>query len=113
VSRENKAFLRDHSFVATRSRGAAVGGNIYYVYVLENLIDFSWYIGFTTNVSRRVSEHNRKIGGDYTSKKAGGWRLIYFEAYLNKSDALGRECFLKSGSGRKFVKKQLQHFFED
>jgi len=38
------------------------------------------------------------------------WKLIYFEAYLNKKDALGREKFLKEGSGRKYMKKQLKHY---
>jgi len=37
-------------------------------------------------------------------------KLIYFEAYLNQSDALGREKFLKSGSGHRFIKKQLNNY---
>ena len=36
--------------------------------------------------------------------------LIYYEAYLEEEDALGREKFLKSGSGRRFLKKQLRHY---
>ena len=85
---------------------------MFHVYLLENLIDKSWYIGFTTDVQRRLIEHNSKIGGEYTGKKAGGWRLIYYESYLNKNDALGREKFLKSGSGRKFLRMQLKNYFE-
>jgi len=40
----------------------------------------------------------------------GEWKLIYAEAYLHKDDAMGREKFLKSGSGRKFLKKQLKNY---
>jgi predicted GIY-YIG superfamily endonuclease len=40
----------------------------------------------------------------------GPWKLIYYEAYLEREDALGRERYLKSGSGRKFLKKQLRHY---
>ena len=36
--------------------------------------------------------------------------LIYFEGYLVKEDALGREKFLKSGSGYKYLHKQLKHY---
>jgi hypothetical protein len=35
--------------------------------------------------------------------------LIYYEAYLDEEDALGRERYLKSGSGRRFLKSQLKH----
>ena len=34
---------------------------------------------------------------------------MYAELYLNKSDALGREKFLKSGSGHRFLKNQLRN----
>ena len=32
----------------------------------------------------------------------GPWKLIYYEAYLEQADALGRERYLKSGAGRRF-----------
>ena len=38
-------------------------------------------------------------------------KLIYYEAYLAEEDAKGRERFLKSGSGRKYLDKQLKHYF--
>ena len=41
----------------------------------------------------------------------GAWELlIYYEAYLEEPDARGRERYLKSGSGRQFLKKQLRHY---
>lgn len=43
--------------------------------------------------------------------KHGHYELIYYEAYLNKQDALGREKFLKGGSGRKYINKQLANYF--
>ncbi len=82
----------------------------YYVYILEEQSDKSWYIGYTSNLDRRIYEHNTKSGGKYTRKKNGNWRLIYSEQYLNKLDAIGREKFLKSGSGRKFVKRQISNY---
>lgn len=80
----------------------------YFVYVLKSLRDSSWYIGFTENLKTRLEEHN--TGGNTSTKNKAPYELIYFEGYLNKLDALGREKFLKSGSGRRFIKKQLNNY---
>lgn len=83
---------------------------MYWVYILENQNDKSWYIGSTSNLKRRIKEHQTGSGARTTRIKKN-WHLIYCEGYLNKRDALGREEFLKSGSGRKFLKKQLTNYF--
>ncbi len=82
---------------------------MYYVYVLENQNDKSYYIGFTANLKRRLFEHQNSKGGRTTGLKKN-WKLIYFEGYPDKQDAIGREKFLKSGSGRKYLYKQLAHY---
>ncbi len=83
---------------------------MYFVYLLENQNDKSWYIGLTSNLKRRIQEHKEGKGGR-TTKLKKNWKLIYFEGYLNKRDAIGREKFLKGGSGRKYLKKQLKYYF--
>ncbi|OGH69642.1 MAG: hypothetical protein A2754_04295 [Candidatus Magasanikbacteria bacterium RIFCSPHIGHO2_01_FULL_47_8] len=85
---------------------------MYFVYLLENRDDHSWYIGFTSNLKRRIVEHNNGTGCITTARKPN-WKLIYFECYTNKQDALGREKFLKGGSGRKYLYKQLKHYLEN
>ncbi len=80
-----------------------------YVYVLECLEDGSWYIGFTANLRARFARHNNGSGARTTARKKS-WKLIYYEAYLTKADAVGREKFLKSGSGRTYLKKQLKNY---
>lgn len=82
----------------------------HFVYVLESLVDKSWYIGYTTEPKRRLSEHNASKNASTKSKKP--WQILYLEAYRDKRDALGREKFLKSGSGRIYLKKQLKHYLE-
>jgi len=84
----------------------------YYVYLLECAFDKSWYIGFTTDLKKRIQNHNDGKGGKTTRAKKG-WKLVYCEAYRNEKDALGRERFLKSGSGRKFLKKQLKYYLDN
>lgn len=82
---------------------------MYWTYILENQIDKSWYIGSTSDLDRRVDEHISGSDGRTTRIKKG-WKLIYCEGCLEKKDTLGREEFLKSGAGRKFLKKQLKHY---
>ncbi len=86
--------------------------NLYYVYLLQCQVNKSWYIGYTDDLKTRIYEHQRGRGCRTTSIKKN-WKLIYYESYLNKADALGREKFLKGGSGRKYLKKQLKHYFEE
>lgn len=82
----------------------------YVVYILEDQLDKTWYIGFTTNLKERLKSHQDKQS-PYTSKKSD-LKLIYAELYLNKQDALERERFLKSGAGHRFIKKQIRYYLE-
>jgi len=75
---------------------------IHYVYVLRSLKDNGFYIGYSANLRKRFSEH--VTGGSFATSHRGPWQLIYYEAYLNQADALGRERYLKSGAGRRFLK---------
>jgi putative endonuclease len=83
--------------------------NISYVYVLQWESDDGLYIGFSTDLRRRLKEYQAEKS--FATSYRGPWRLIYYKAYLEKADALGREKFLKSGCGRRFLKAQLRHHF--
>jgi len=65
----------------------------YFVYILKSIKDSSFYIGYTKNLDRRLSEHNEGRSR-YTARKAP-WKLYYFEEHENKRDAIKRELFLK------------------
>lgn len=82
---------------------------MFYVYILQSLKDGSLYIGFTPNLKQRVPKHNAKRVT--STKDKVPWKLIYYEAYLERKDATGRENFLKSGAGWRFIKKQLKYYF--
>jgi len=84
---------------------------MFYTYLLECQFDKSWYISYTSDLRRRVLEHQNGYGCQTTSRK-NEWKLIYYEAYLEKLDAIGREKFLKSGSGRNYIKKQLKNYLD-
>lgn len=70
----------------------------YFVYIIQ-CIDGSFYIGITTDLMRRIKEHNGIISGGakYTRQK-GPVALRYVEEKLSRSEALKREYALKKYS---------------
>ncbi len=79
------------------------------VYFLESIEHRQrHYIGFTKNLKKRLIYHNQ--GMVLSTKKYKPWKIIYAEMYLDEKDARGREKFLKSGSGWKFLQKQLKNY---
>lgn len=91
---------------ATRRRG---GDKImfYYVYVLLSLKNKRLYTGSTSDLKKRLDEHNKGLGGEYT-KKNKPFVLIYYEAFLSKKDAVKQEKFYKSGYGREILKDKIK-----
>lgn len=81
----------------------------YYVYLLQSELDNSWYIGYTNEIGRRLTEHNS--GKSYYTKRKMPWKLIYYEVSFNKLDAIAREKYLKTGMGRRFLKNRLKNQF--
>lgn len=63
---------------------------MYYVYLLKSGDKF--YVGYTSDLRRRLSEHNAESNRSTRGRK---WRLIYYEAYLSDEDARDRERKLK------------------
>ena len=84
---------------------------MFYVYVLRSERDSGLYIGYSANLRKRIREHRE--GLSFATSFRGPWQLIYYEAYSNQADALGREKYLKSGSGRRFLKAQLKHYLAE
>ncbi|ESS12061.1 MAG: putative endonuclease containing a URI domain protein [uncultured archaeon A07HR60] len=79
-----------------RLRGLSVSGH--HVYVLE-CDDGSFYTGYTTDVERRVAEHDDGEGAKYTRGRTPV-ELVYTESCKSKSAALSREYEIKSLSRR-------------
>jgi predicted GIY-YIG superfamily endonuclease len=50
-------------------------------------------------------------GASQATSYRGPWNLIYYEAYVEEADAIGRERYLKSGGGRKLLRSQLRNYF--
>lgn len=78
----------------------------YYVYILRSLKDLKLYIGFTGNLKKRLQEHAK--GFVSSTKRRRFLKLIYYECFINKLDAMAREKYLKSGGGHIQLKNILK-----
>lgn len=67
--------------------------SVHYVYVVE-CVDGSYYTGYTTDVERRVAEHNAGTGAKYTRGRTPV-EVRHVESYDSKSTAMSREYEIK------------------
>jgi putative endonuclease len=74
---------------------------IYFVYILISKKDNKRYIGMTSNLERRLFEHNS--GMVKSTRNRRPLELLHKEEFNNKSDALLREKELKSKKGKIFL----------
>tara|TARA_B100000029_G_scaffold149804_1_gene145059 strand:- start:3763 stop:4050 length:288 start_codon:yes stop_codon:yes gene_type:complete len=56
------------------------------------------YVGYTNNLKKRIKLHNRGKGAKFTRGRK--WKLLYFERFSSKKEAIIRECYIKKN--RKF-----------
>lgn len=82
---------------------------MYYVYILQSTVNDSFYIGSTSNLKRRFVEHN--CGKSRYTAHLRPLKLIFYEAYLLKSDAQRREIYLKTTRGRTSLRTMLKDYF--
>ncbi len=66
----------------------------YYVYILE-CADKTLYIGLTTDIERRVEEHNTSDKGAKYTKNRRPVIFKYSETFKTRSEALKREYEMK------------------
>jgi putative endonuclease len=75
----------------------------HYVYVVE-CDDGTYYTGYTTDVERRVAEHNDGTGAKYTRGRRPV-ELVHVESFDTQSAAMQREYAIKQL--RRPAKEQL------
>ena len=67
----------------------------YYVYMLRSLNKNPvTYVGYTSNLSKRIKLHNDGKGAKFTRGRK--WKLIYKEKIHSKSKAISREYYIKN-----------------
>ena len=78
---------------------------MYYVYILESQKDASRYIGVTSDLRKRLREHNSDHPGYSNTRRP--YEISWYAAFVNKEKAYAFETYLKSSSGYAFTKKRL------
>jgi len=82
------------------------------VYVLYSAGSGKTYTGYTSDLNRRLLEHN-VTGTKGFSRRYRPWVLIHEEQYASKAEAMLRERFYKSGQGREEVRRFVDSFLSD
>ena len=78
-----------------------------YVYLLESLnFPDQTYIGLTDDLRKRLIAHNE--GRASHTRKFKPWRLVTYLAFSDTDKAIAFERYLRSSSGRAFVKKRFR-----
>ena len=83
----------------------------YYVYILQSKKDNSLYIGYTSDLRKRFKQHND--GESQATKPFRPYKLIFYEAFLNRIDAKHREEYLKGGFGRRSINKMMYKYLNN
>ena len=76
------------------------------VYVLRSHRREYWYVGLSANVERRVRQHQE--GKERTTKPYRPFDLVYVEGFMTRPEARKREKYLKSGSGKEWLKTRAE-----
>jgi putative endonuclease len=81
---------------------------VYYTYVLLSESDMEFYVGFTQNLKLRFEQRQKGLLESTEDRRP--LNLIYYEACINRNDALRRERYFKAYHGRMFLKSRLKSY---
>lgn len=85
--------------------------SFYFVYILLSEKDNKFYIGSSTNVEQRVIEHNQ--GKNTSTANRRPLKLIFYEAFPTKSDALRREHYFKTTKGKVTIRQMIRDYLKN
>ncbi|HPF98515.1 MAG TPA: GIY-YIG nuclease family protein [Kiritimatiellia bacterium] len=78
----------------------------YTVYILLSEKDGNFYVGFTTDLAKRLSDHT--AGRVESTAPRRPFKLVHAEQYLSEADAIRREKYLKTTKGRRALRLMLR-----
>jgi putative endonuclease len=79
----------------------------YYSYVIRSLKNGILYKGSTDNVEKRIATHN--AGKVKYSSKLLPWKVVLYEEFNSRTEAMKREKWYKTGVGREWINEQLKN----
>ena len=81
----------------------------YFVYLIGNYkySKLTTYVGYTNNLKKRVELYNTNKGAKFTKGRL--WKLLYYETYRTKKEAISREYYIKKNRTlRNMIKKKYK-----
>lgn len=81
--------------------------SMYYLYILKSKKDKHLYVGCTKNLKKRLILHNSGKVESTSARKP--FSTIFYEAFIDRSDAFNRERWLKTGWGRNHLNNMLRN----
>ncbi len=78
-----------------------------YTYLVE-CADGSLYCGWTNDLEKRIADHNAGKGAKYTKPRLPV-KLVYFESFDTKEEAMSREWHIKQLRKNEKLKLIRQH----
>ena len=81
---------------------------MFYVYILQSIKDRQLYTGYTSDLKKRIKEHNQ--GLNFSTKRYMPWEIIYYEACKEETDAKRREKYLKTTQGGRLIKRRIKDY---
>jgi putative endonuclease len=79
---------------------------MFFIYILESEVNGSYYIGQTNNLEDRLKRHNQLR--NRSTKANAPWKLLHFEVYEKRSEAMKVESYLKKLKKRSLVQKWVE-----
>jgi putative endonuclease len=77
---------------------------MFFVYILKSENNWRFYVGMTSNLEKRIEEHNK--GYTKSTKGYRPWKLFFFETFQSRAEARSREKYYKSGIGKEKIKQK-------
>ena len=74
---------------------------MFFVYIIYSLSLDKYYVGYTTDIEKRLTEHNTGISV-FTSK-AMDWKVKWSKTFESRYDAMNEEKRIKAKKNRKYI----------
>lgn len=79
---------------------------MYYCYILRSNKDRKLYIGYSSDLKKRLKEHS--AGVVVSTKTRMPLELIFYEAFKDQADAKRREKYFKTTKGKSSLRQMLR-----
>ncbi|HEY5823460.1 MAG TPA: GIY-YIG nuclease family protein [Cyclobacteriaceae bacterium] len=82
---------------------------MYFTYIIESESIGKWYYGSTSNLDRRLAEHND--GSNISTRNRRPWKYVFVRVFEIQKEARDFELYLKKSRNKEYIKRQFSQFF--